>query len=88
MNDKNLKIASWSVTPEMHEQCKLAAKKLGHNNVSQLLRDLVTKYLDLMVNDAGDLPVILRIPPEIQEEPEQLRQWLEIKVNAIVKALG
>lgn len=85
---KKLKIMSLSVEPEMHDQMKAAARKLGHNNVSQLIRDLVSKYIDLMVNDSGDIPVILRIPPEIQEQPEQLREWLDVKVRAIAQALA
>lgn len=84
---KEIKIMSLSLDPEMHELIKNSAKKLGHKNVSQLIRDLVSKYLDLLVNDADDIPVILRIPSELKENPEELRSWLNQKAEAITNAL-
>jgi hypothetical protein len=71
----------------MHEQIKSSAKKLGHKNVSQLIRDLVSKYLSLLVNDSDDIPVILRIPGDLKEDPSALRSWLNQKSEAIAKAL-
>ena len=86
--DTKIKIMSLSLDPEMHELIKNSAKKLGHKNVSQLIRDLVSKYLDLLVNDTDDIPVILRIPSHIKENPEKLRSWLHFKSDAITKALS
>lgn len=88
MSENKLKIMSLSLDPEMHELVKTSAKKLGHKNVSQMIRDLISKYLDLLVNDKDEIPVILRIPNDLKEDPEQLRNWLEAKTNAIVKALS
>lgn len=88
MASEKIKIMSLSLDPEMHELIKNSAKKLGHKNVSQLIRDLVSKYLDLLVNDAEDTPVILRIPKSIRENPEDLGAWLKIKMEAIAKALS
>lgn len=77
-----------SVQPEMQEQMKLAARKLRLTGVSELIRELVSKYLDLLINDSGDTPVILRIPAEIQSDPQKLKEWLDAKSDAIVKALS
>lgn len=84
---KEIKIMSLSLDPEMHELIKSSAKKLGHKNVSQLIRDLVSKYLELLVNDADDIPVILRIPNHLKEDPNGLRSWLDQKSDAITNAL-
>jgi len=86
--ETKIKIMSLSLDPEMHELIKNSAKKLGHKNVSQLIRDLVSKYLDLMVNDSDDIPVILRIPGDLKENPEALKSWLHFKSDAIAKALS
>lgn len=84
---KEIKIMSLSLDPEMHELIKNSAKKLGHKNVSQLIRDLVSKYLDLLVNDADDVPVILRIPNHLKDNTDELRAWLHQKSEAITYAL-
>lgn len=70
----------------MHELIKSSAKKLGHKNVSQLIRDLVSKYLDLMVNEKDEIPVIIRIPNELKGE--NLKKWLYKKSDAIFDALS
>ena len=85
MNEKK-KIMSLSVEPEMHSLLKRSSKKMGWST-SQLVRELVNKYLDLVVQDEEIIPVILRIPAELKEDPESLRKWLEIKREAILKAL-
>lgn len=86
--ESKIKIMSLSLDPEMHEKIKNSAKKLGHKNVSQLIRDLVSKYLDLLVNENDDIPVILRIPNDVKDSPEQLRSWLKIKSDAIANVLA
>lgn len=86
--ESKIKIMSLSLDPEMHELIKNSAKKLGHKNVSQLIRDLVSKYLDLLVNDSDDIPVILRIPNGLKDDPEALKSWLRIKMEAIANALA
>ena len=88
MNKENkIKIMSLSLDPEMHELIKDSAKKLGHKNVSQLIRDLVSKYMDLLVNDSDETPVILKIPNHLKDDPAKLKEWLDIKSSAITKAL-
>jgi hypothetical protein len=88
MSEKKLKIMSLSLDPEMYELIKSSAKKLGHKNVSQMIRDLISKYLDLLVNDSDDTPIILRVPSSVKENPEELRSWLNSKVENITKALS
>lgn len=85
--DGKSKIVSLSLDPEMHETIKEAANKLGHKNVSQLIRDLVSKYLGLLVNDSDEIPVIIRIPGSLVDRPEELRSWLKAKAEAIADAV-
>ena len=85
--DGKAKIVSVSLDPEMHERIKDASNKLGHKNASQVIRDLVSKYLDLLVNESDDIPVIIRIPGGVAEDPESLRRWLRSKAEAIADAI-
>lgn len=87
-SEKKVKIMSLSLEPEMHELIKESAKKLGHKNVSQLIRDLVSKYLGLLVNDGDDIPVIIRVPDSVVSDPQRLRSWLRAKADAIAGALS
>lgn len=79
-----LKVISLSVESEMHELLKTSAKISGRSSVSALVRDLVNKYLGLIVNDGEETPVILKIPNDLNEE--QLKNWLRVKSEAIVQA--
>ena len=88
MSENKLKIMSLSLDPEMYELVKSSAKKLGHKNVSQMIRDLVSKYLDLLVNDNDDTPIVLRVPNSVKENPDELRSWLNSKIENIIKALS
>ena len=85
--ENKIKIMSLSLDLEMHEKIKNSAKKLGHKNVSQLIRDLVSKYLDLLVNDNDEIPVIIRIPNGLKDDPEKLKSWLKVKTDAIASVL-
>jgi len=86
MSDK-LKIMSLSVEAEMQTQLKNTAKKLGCS-VSSMVRELVNKHLDLIANDEDEIPVILKVPADLKGNEEELREWLNVKVDALVKALG
>jgi predicted DNA-binding protein len=87
MVDKKVKIMSLSLDPEMHELIKSSAKKLGHKNVSQLIRDLVSRHIDLLVNDKEEIPVIIKVPESLKDEPDRLRSWLRFKADAIAEAI-
>lgn len=84
---KKLKIMSLSVEPEMQELLKNSSKKMGCS-VSSLVRDLVDKHIDLIVNDGEEIPVILKIPTNLRGNPDQLKEWLDSRVAGIVKALS
>lgn len=84
MNKKS-NIMSLSVEPEMQEHMKAVAKK-KQVSVSKLVRDLVEKYLPANEDDVN--VVILKIPGELKGHPEDLRKWLDVRTNGIVKALG
>lgn len=86
--EKNTKIVSLSLDPEMHEVIRGVANKLGHKNVSQLVRDLVSKYVDLMLVEEGEISVVLRIPGEVHGDRTRLREWLSLKSDAITEALS
>lgn len=86
--DSKTKIVSLSLDPEMHEAVKDAAKKLGHKNVSQVMRDLVTKFLPLLLNEGDEIPVIIRVPGGLTEDPKSLKEWLRAKSEAIADALS
>ncbi len=86
-SEKKVKIISLSLDPDMHELIKVSAKKMGHKNVSQLIRDLISKYLDLHVNENDDIPVILRIPSDVKDDPKSLEKWLNFKAKAICDAI-
>ena len=81
-----LKVISMSIDSEMHDMLKDATKKAGYSSTSALIRGLIDKYLGLMVNDGDETPVILRVPADLKGE--DLRKWLDIKSDAIVKAIG
>lgn len=81
------KIVSLSLDPQMHDLIKEAAVKLGHKNVSQVIRDLVNKYMWLLVNDGDDIPVIIRVPGSLADDKESLRAWLKAKGEAIADAI-
>jgi metal-responsive CopG/Arc/MetJ family transcriptional regulator len=81
------KIMSLSLEPDMYELVKSSAKKMGHKNVSQMIRDLISKYLDLLVNDKDETAVIIRIPNSLKDNKQDLQDWLNIKAKAITDAL-
>ena len=87
MPDKKTKIMSLSLDSDMHDLIKFSSKKLGHKNVSQLIRDLISKYLDLHLNENDDVSVILRIPNEIVQDSDRLKSWLDFKSKAIFDAI-
>ena len=82
----------------MHEEMKEAALKLGFKigkkpNFSLLVREMVVKYLDQMVKNSLDsddskIKVVLEIPAEIRSDAVKLKEWLQVKTDAIARALS
>jgi hypothetical protein len=50
-------------------------------SVSQLLRNLITKYLSV---EAGTTKVVLNIPKDVSSNSEELEKWLTSKKNALI----
>lgn len=80
------KVVSLSMSPEMHENITLAAKKEGVP-LSNLVCTLIDKYLGLLVNDGEEIPIIIKIPVELRTKEEEFRQFMSVKSEAIVGAL-
>jgi len=87
MSENKTKIMSLSLDENMYNLIKDSSKKLGHKNVSQMIRELISKYLDLLINDDDEIPVIIKIPSELVEDKDELRSWLDSRIDAIVKSL-
>ncbi len=87
MMSKSKKPVSVSFSDDMKELLESSYKHAGYASKSALVRELAEKYLDLLVNDGSISPVVLRIPTCLKEDPEKLRQWLNVKVDVIVKLL-
>lgn len=87
MDESKSIIMSLSVTEEVRDLLRVSAK-IKKCSVSGLVRELVDKYLSLIVPEGNKIPVILKIPGELKGKEEELRRWLEIKSNTIVKALN
>jgi predicted DNA-binding protein len=85
-NKTKLKIMSLSIEPDMQDLLKASAKKAGCS-VSHLIRDLVEKHLSLLVNDGEEIHVIIDVPAHLKGDEGELRQFLNSKIEAIVKAL-
>jgi hypothetical protein len=86
MNQQKIKNTSIAMDQETKELLRVSAIKLKTSS-SDIVRKLITKYLDLVVNDSDETPVILRVPADKRADPQLLREWLLVKVEAIVKAL-
>ncbi len=86
MKENKTKIISISLDSEIHNLIKNSAKKLGHKNVSQLIRDLISKYLNLMINDNDEIPIVIKVPNDLKNE--KLKEWLYKKSDAICEALS
>jgi hypothetical protein len=87
MTDKKPKNMSIAIEPEMKTLLSVSAKKLGCS-VSELIRTLVNKHLDLVVNDEEMIPVILKVPSNLKGNTQELQGWFDARVNMIVKKLG
>ena len=85
---KSKNVMSFSCKPDMQEEIKAGAKKMGYPSYSEMLRTLVSKHLDLLVHDGEYVPIKLKIPAELKGNPEGLRDWLDKRVNTIVDKLS
>ena len=80
-NKKN--IMSLAMDLDMQDLLETTARKKGISK-SKVIRDLVEKYVNV---EEGVDTIILKIPSELKKSPEELKQWLEVRCNGIVRAL-
>ena len=88
MTNKKINNMSLSVDPEIQELLKTVAKK-RKVSVSKLVRDIVEKHLsstDQQEHEDIDT-VIFKIPNSVKVTEEELRNWLNPRVEGIVRAL-
>lgn len=82
---KKANIMSLSLDQDTQDKLKCHAKQKTNGNVSKLIRDLSDKYL---VVEDDVIPVILKVPLHLKGDADNLKQWLDVKVGGIVKALS
>ena len=87
MTDKKPKNMSIAIDPAMKSLLTVSAKTLGCS-VSELIRTLVNKHLDLIISDDETIPVILKIPVSLRGNAKELQNWFDARVKMIVKKLG
>lgn len=85
MTAKKGLIMSLSIDPEIQERLKSVAKK-RNISVSKLIRDMAEKNLPANENEEFDT-VIFKIPKNVVADQKVLKEWLTVRVDAIVKAL-
>jgi len=84
MTAKKGTIISLSIDSEIQDRLKVVAKR-RNVSVSKLVRDVVEKHLP-KDDDEFDT-IIFKIPPEIKKDGDTLRSWMNLRVEAVVKAL-
>ncbi len=78
----NKKYKTFNVYLEEEYQAVLKeSAKLSDISVSQLLRNLINKYVKV---EAGTKKVVLNIPIEVVQNSEELDKWLTTKKNALM----
>lgn len=88
MTSKKANIMSLSVDLEIQDRLKKVAKQ-RQISVSKLVRDVIDKHLGPDVEDGTVVDtVILKIPATMKTNPEELRNWLQVRLEGIVKHLS
>jgi len=85
MSSKKGMIMSLSIDPDIQERMKAVAKK-RNISVSRLIRDMAEKNLPVNEDEEIDT-VIFKIPVAAKASKDVLKQWLSVRVDAVVKAL-
>lgn len=85
MANKKTNIMSLSLDPDTQDKLRSYAKQKTNGNVSKLIRDMVEKFL---VPEDDIIPVILRVPIHLKGDAENLKTWLDTKMQAVHKVLS
>jgi len=81
---KKANILSLAMDLEIQDKLKLVAKK-RNISVSKLVRDLAEKFIN--EEDNVDM-VILKIPKSLRPNTEKLREWIQQRVEMVIKTLS
>ena len=85
---KQSKNMSLAVDSDIQDRLKKVAKQRD-TSVSKLIRDILVKHLGTDVEDGVVMDtVILKIPASLKADPEELKKWLQIRCDSIVKAMA
>ncbi len=82
--NKNMSLA---MNPEMQNLLKVSAKKLDCS-VSELVRMLVDRYLDKVLNEDDNITIVLTMPGDMRGKPQAVQEWLNKRVPGIVHTVG
>ena len=92
MISKKKNIMSMAMDEDMQNALKREARDRGYSSVSAFLRDLVERFalnkVTVIEHETEAIPVVLKIPINLRDNREGLREWMNIKADAIVKALS
>ena len=90
------KVMSIAIVPELQESLKKFSKRRGLS-ISGFICNLLEQAVKLNVDDdpmvigkpadEDILPVLLKIPANLKGNPDKLKQWLDIQVAGIMKAM-
>lgn len=83
MPGKNSRNMSIALNEELKGIVNRYAEKRGIH-ISALFQDLIKKHL---IADEKNLTVILKIPVELKDQPEKLKDWLDLRTASIVKSV-
>lgn len=86
MTAKKGTIMSLSIDLDIQDRMKAVAKK-RNISVSKLVRDMAEKNLPANEDEEFDT-VIFKIPKNVVSDASALKNWLSVRVDAVVKALA
>lgn len=93
---KNKKVMSIAIMPELQQQLKVHSKRRGIS-ASSYVGNLVEQAVKINPDDdpmiigkpidEDVIPVVLKIPASLKQDPESLRKWMTVQTEGIVKAM-
>ncbi len=93
---KNKKVMSIAIKPELHDEIKKFSKRKGQS-ASTFIGNLLEQSVKLNPDDDAMvigkpidedvIPVVLKIPTLLKNNPEKLKQWMDVQAAGIVKAM-
>lgn len=81
---KKNNIMSLAMDLDFQDKIKLIAKK-RNKSVSAFVRECLEKFIDS--DDNPVYTVILKIPTNLKTDKKQMQNWLDVRVNSILKTL-